>query len=173
MSVRCRRATLAFSGVRRAFEIASEPRGRVYEALLYRSFAWCAELRVVVVPLPDGGDPLTPPAHAVLRSLEPHLVAVSDEQEWPGTKLEGGSTGRVHRYRLHPEVLDVMTAAADRLYAWRPPALPQDPALVRADGTPFLATVTGEEWAALTLDDEEREVVAANIPELGLRALWS
>ncbi|MBI2325150.1 MAG: hypothetical protein HYU87_09355 [Chloroflexi bacterium] len=158
--------------MRRTFEIGSEPRGRTYDDLLYRAFPWCAELWLVVVPLPGGGDPLLPRAHGVLRELEPYQTGVTDQREWPGTHLEGGATGRVHRFRLHPEVLDVLAGATDRLYAWRHPELPQDLALVRGDGTPFLATVTNEGWAALTLDDDERQVLSGDLPELGLRDLW-
>jgi len=158
--------------LRRTFEIGSEPRGRTYNDLLYRAFPWCAELWLVVVPLPGSGDPLLPRAHVVLRELEPHLSAATDETEWPGTRLETG-TARVHRYRLHPEVLDVVAGATDHLYGWRHPELPQDLALVRGDGTPFLATVTNEDWAALTLDDEERQVLSGDLPELSLRDLWS
>lgn len=159
--------------MRRTLEIATEPRGRTYETLLYRAFRWCAELWLVVVPLPGGADPLLPAGRKVLTDLEPHLASLTDEPEWPGTRLEGGGTGLVHRYRLHPDVLDVVAAATDRLYAWRPPELPQDLALVRGDGTPFLATVAAEEWAALALDDEERDVLGGELPELGLRDVWS
>lgn len=158
--------------MRRTYEIGAEPRGRTYTDLLYRSFPWCAELVLVVVPLPGGGDPLLPRARDVLRDLEPYLTSVGEDREWPGTRLESG-TGQVHRYRLHPEVLDVLDRSADRLYAWRHPELPQDLALVRGDGSPFLTTVTNEDWAALTLDDEERAVLTGELPELGLRDLWS
>lgn len=159
--------------MRRTFEVAAEPRGRTYTDLLYRSFPWCAELLLVVVLLPGGDDPLLPSAHSVLRALEPHLGSVDDASEWPGTRLDGGATGRVHRYRLHPEVIDVVAAATDRLFAWRHPELPQDLALVRGDGTPFLATVASEDWAALTLEEGERQILVSDLPELGLRDLWS
>jgi hypothetical protein len=157
--------------VRRTFEIGEEPGGRIYHDLLYRAFPWCAQLLVVVVPLPDGGDPLLPGARRVLAELEPYLVSVADESDWPGTHLDGGATARVHRYRLHPETLDIATAATDRLYGWGPPELPQDIAFVRGDGTPFLATVTQERWAAVTLDEDERGALADL--DLELRDMWS
>src|SRR6266511_5656635 len=49
--------------LRRTFEIGSEPRGRTYNDFLYLAFPWCAELWLVVVPLPGSGDPLLPRAH--------------------------------------------------------------------------------------------------------------
>jgi hypothetical protein len=156
--------------MRRTLEISNEPRGNGYSDLLYRAFPWCAELLLVVVPLEGGADPLLGDGRRVLAEFEPHLVSITDETAWPGTQLDGGGTGRVHRYRLHPEVLDVATAATDHLYGWRPPDLPQDLALLRGDGSPFLATVTQEGWAALTLDDEER--AALEDLGLGLRDLW-
>lgn len=157
--------------MRKTLEVESEPRGRVYSDLLYRAFPWCAELVLVVVPLPGGVDPLLPGGRRVLAELEVHLISATDETEWPGTRLDGGMCGRVHRYRLRPEVLDVVTAATDHLYGWSPPRLPQDIALVRGDGAPFLATVTQEQWAALTLDDEERAALADL--DITLRDLWS
>ena len=157
--------------MRKTLEIASEPRGRTYSDLLYRAFPWCAQLTLVVVPLPGGADPLLPGGRRVLAELETYLISATDESEWPGTRLEGGATGRVHRYRLHPEVLDIVTAATDHLYGWCPPDLPQDLALLRGDGSPFLATVTQDQWAALTLDDEER--AALGDLDLTLRDLWS
>lgn len=159
--------------MRKTLEITVEPRGRIYNDLIYRAFPWCAELLLVVVPLPDGGDPLLPSGRRVLAELEPFLRVAADEREWPGTRLEGGATGRVHRYTLHPEVLDVVSSVTDHLYGWCPPDLPQDIALLRGDGSPFLATVTQEGWAALTLDDDERQVLSGDFPELGLRDLWS
>ncbi|HET8569640.1 MAG TPA: hypothetical protein VFM93_11730 [Candidatus Limnocylindria bacterium] len=158
--------------MRRTYEIGAEPRGHTYNDLLYRSFPWCAELLLVVVPLAGGADPLLPGGRAVLEELAPFLRTVTDEREWPGTRLEGGATGRVHRYTLHPEVLDVLARATDRLYGWTPPSLPQDIALIRGDGEPFLATVTLEAWASLSLEPEEHAQLASDLPELALRDLW-
>ncbi len=156
---------------RRTLEIGNEPRGDAYHDLIYRAFPWCAELVLVVVPLPGGDDPLLGSGRRVLAELEPFLISATDEAEWPGTRLDGGATGRIHRYRLHPEALDVVATATDHLYGWCPPALPQDIALLRGDGSPFLATVTQEGWAALTIDDAE-EAALADL-DLGLRGLWS
>lgn len=155
---------------RRSFEVASEPRGRAYADLLYRAYPWCAELLLVLVPLPDGSDPLLPRGRAVMADLEPHLLSSAATREWPATRLDGDARGIVHRYRLDPALLDVVTSASDRLYAWTPPELPQDVALLRRDGTPFLATVTHERWAALELSDEEEHALG----DLGLdlRPLW-
>lgn len=156
--------------MRKTWEIGNEPRGGAYSDLLYRSFPWCAELVLVVVPLPGGIDPLLAEGIGIIGDLEPHLVSVTDETSWPGTDLAGAGTGRVHRYRLHPEVLDTVAAATDHLYGWCPPQLPQDLAILRGDGSPFLVTVTQESWSALTIDDEERAALA----DLGLelRDLW-
>ena len=157
--------------MRTTLEIETEPRGQSYVALIYRAFPWCAVMSFVVAPLPDGGDPLLATGHAAIRELEPHLISSSEENEWPGTRLDAGRTARVYRYRLHPEGLGLMTAATDHLYGWRLPHLPEDIALLRADGSPFLVTVTRDEWAALTLDEAERDALAEI--DLGLRSLWA
>jgi hypothetical protein len=154
----------------RTIEIAREPRGRVYGELLYRAFPWCSHLVLVVVPLPGGADPLLVSGRRVLAALGPYLMSAIDDATWPGTRLEG-ATGRVHRYRLHPEVLDVVTGATDRLYGWCPPELPQDLALLRGNGSPFLTTVSQEGWATLTVTDEE--AAALGDLDLQLRGVWS
>lgn len=154
---------------RRTFEIAVEPRGRTYHDLMYRSFPWCAELVLVTIPL-DGGDPLLPDGRRVLAELEPFLRGTTAETAWPGTHLDGDGVGEVRRYRLEPALLDVITSATDHLYGWRPPALPQDIALLRGDGSPFLVSVTQQEWAALELDPDE-EVTFRDL-DLALRPVW-
>jgi len=156
--------------VRTTSELGAEPRGPGYSDLLYRAFPWCAALSFVV-PALAAGEPLLRSGQLVIRELEPYLVSATDETEWPGTHLDGGATARVYRYRLHPEVLDVVAGATDHLFGWRPPQLPQDIALYHADGTPFLATVTQEEWAALTIDEAERAALADL--DLELRPLWA
>ncbi len=163
--------TLITPYVRRTLELGTEPRGRTYGELLYRAFPYCSEVLVVVVPLPDGTTALMPSGERVLAELEPHLVSAADAGEWPGTRLEGTATARVHRYRLQPDAIDVLAGATDHLFGWRPPELPQDIALLRGDGSPFLATVTQEGWAALTLDDGERAALADL--DLDLRDPWS
>lgn len=154
---------------RRTFEIAVEPRGGTYHDLIYRSFPWCAELVLVTVPL-EGGDPLLPDGRRVLTELEPFRRSTTMGPAWPGTRLGGDGVGQVHRYQVEPPLLDVVATATDHLYGWRPPALPQDIALLRGDGSPFLVTVTQQEWAALELDPDEE--AALHDLDLGLRPLW-
>ncbi len=157
--------------MRKALEVGIEPSGRTYHDLLYRALPWTAELLLVVVPLPGGGDPLLPAGRKLLEDLAPYCTKESDERDWPGTQLEGDARGRVYRYRVVPDVLDIVAEATDHLYGWCPPDLPQDIALVHGDGEPFLASVTQERWAALTIDDEES--AALSDLDLGLRDLWA
>jgi hypothetical protein len=156
--------------VRKTFEIANEPRGRVYSDLIYRALPFCAELLLVVVRLEDGADPLLPAGRRILEELAPFLTSEGDERAWPGTELDADATGHVYHYRLSPPVLDVIAEATDHLYGWCPPDLPQDIALLHGDGEPFLVTVTQEGWGALTIDDEES--AALSDIDLGLRDLW-
>lgn len=155
---------------RRTFEIAVEPRGPAYQELFYRALPWCAELLLVTVPLPDGADPLLPGGRRLVATLEPYLLRASLEREWPGTRLGGDAVGEVRRYRLEPPLLDVVTSVTDGLYGWRPPALPQDIALLRGDGSPFLVTVTEQGWAALELGPDEE--AAVRDLDIALRPLW-
>jgi hypothetical protein len=62
--------------------------------------------------------------------------------------------------------LSRLTKAADSIYAWRQPALPEDLCALRADDTPWLASIAHEGDAWLELTPDEQAVVTDALPDL-------
>jgi hypothetical protein len=137
---------------RHTYDIVTRPVGDAYESLLRVASRFATFLGVIVR---SERVRLTDRARAVLVSLEPHLVRVEDTASWPGTDLIGGRVSKRYIYRLTPESLDVLVAAASDLYQWVNPSLPEDLHLLREDGSTVLGSVAQEEDAWLELDDTE------------------
>jgi hypothetical protein len=72
----------------------------------------------------------------------------------------------VLRFAMNMAVQDELIGASDGLYGWQQPALPEDLALLRDDGTVILGSICHEHDAYLELSDEEYEALATTIPEI-------
>lgn len=93
------------------------------------------------------------PSRRVPReTVSPRLAAFVLRDE-----LARNATRRV-RYRLTTEVLGVLLDTTDHLYGWRLPTLPEDLAVLRADGTAMLETIAHERegWLFLAEAEEAR-----------------
>jgi hypothetical protein len=75
--------------------------------------------------------------------------------EWPGTTLYEGETALVDEYSLTWDSAEVLADAADRLYAWVQPTLPEDLSILRSDGEAWLVSIGHEKEAFLCLTAEE------------------
>jgi hypothetical protein len=93
-------------------------------------------------------------ARLVLDWLVPFRVGREDASSWPGTELIG-HTAVVYRYRLNADMVEQLALAADGLFDWVEPRLPEDPSLLREDGTAWLTTTAHERDAYFTLTAEE------------------
>ncbi|MCG8560409.1 MAG: hypothetical protein MI824_11465 [Hyphomicrobiales bacterium] len=85
--------------------------------------------------------------------------------DWPGTRLHGADA-LVVWYRLDPECTSLLGEVTEGLYDWLLPNLPEDLCLMRADGTPWLVSITHEGDSYLELSDEEYEHLLDRIPEI-------
>jgi hypothetical protein len=101
--------------------------------------------------------------------LQPYLIRAERVTEWPGTRLMGGRTSLHYLYRLTPESLAAILAAADYMLAWVNPELPEDVHFLRADGTTVLGSVAQEDAVWLELAEDELRNLLANASPL-LRA---
>jgi len=135
---------------RKTYDLIDEPVGADYDALLDCALTQCATF-VLAVPR-DSGDPA---AREVLDELAPHLGSTSD-----------ASTVSIHRYMLNRESVATLKAAARGLYAWRQPKLPQDLALLRADGSPWLVSIAAEQLGYLELTPFEKLLLGRAAPGL-------
>jgi hypothetical protein len=146
------------------FDFLDEPRGHVLRRLI-RSAAAFSDTAMVVLRDDLG---LSDQGQALLGRLQPYLRETKRGSEWPGTVLFG-SEATLLRFTLTEPVLQELVNATEGLYGWRQPDLPEDLALIRADGTASLASISHENDAFLELSDTEYQSLAKAVP--GLAAL--
>lgn len=74
----------------------------------------------------------------------------------------------IFEFALTDRVVDAISAASVGLYGWQQPELPEDPALLRADGSAILATIAHERDAYLELSEDEIAELTKTLPGLPL-----
>lgn len=103
----------------------------------------------------------------VLEQLKPWGLSRELVLEWPGTRIEDCDQAAVrYEFEYSDSVVAVMTGAASSIDSWRSPLLPEDPHLMRADGSLWFGATTTEGWSWLeTLPDEMGELLKA-LPDI-------
>src|SRR6266542_3433544 len=81
-------------------------------------------------------------------------------------KCRGGRPGEVRMYAVNESTADVFKRAADRLYMWRWPWLPEEPSFYRADGSAVLITLPYDRLAWLELTQDELTELERRVPDL-------
>lgn len=147
----------------RQFEFAREPRGNVLHGLIRAATDACDRFTVEL-----SGMYLSPHARDVQRKLEPFLIGCADVTMAPTGRMLAGDEVTLCTYRLVPEAATILRDAADHLYAWVEPDLPQDLCFLRGGDT-WLINEASEEGAALLLTREEAEALQIKVPGLSLR----
>jgi hypothetical protein len=148
---------------RRTYDIVSEPSGVVLRQLLTWALGVATQLGLVVH---SRSVKLSPSAVAFLGEMNPYLAATKEVGQWPGTQLIGDRRGILRLYRFGPASVEIFVSAADRLFTWVNPLLPEDPHLLRADGSVVLGTVTQEEDAWMELSNDEFETLVRDAPSV-------
>jgi hypothetical protein len=144
---------------RKYFTLMTEPRGDIYRRLLQYARGECVVALLVVRPT----LPLSVTGENVLAQLEAYLQEQTESSEWPGTTLLDG-VARVYRYRYAPECAAILARAAEGLYSWEQPHLPEDLCLLRADGEAWLVSIAHEKDSYLFLSDDEKARILATVP---------
>ena len=147
-----------------SFDIATEPVGLTYRALLgfaqrcagTFSLVWRHQL------LFDAS------ATDVERALRPFLAEEIETSEWPGTTLIGHSA-TLRKYRLSPDSARELTSAGGQ-FAWQSPARPEDLAFYARDGRCWLASIAHEREAFVIVEPDELAALRAAVPALELKA---
>lgn len=148
----------------RPYTLAREPVELGYSNLLKFLFQRASLCGVVV----QANCASSESAKSFLASVRPYLVDERVQASWPGTELRGGTTALVQYYAVEWSVLEAMYTAADRLYEWLSPTLPEDPAFYRSDGTVLMGTVSHERDAFLNLTHAEVSELMESAPQLSL-----
>jgi hypothetical protein len=139
----------------------SEPRDTDLGALFDAARIWCSTLLLVVRP----NLGLSEYGRGLLERLQPYRLDVRESRAWPGTELLDGFAV-VYRFKLTREVVEAVLQASASLFLWQQPELPEDPCLLRPDGSEWLVTIAHEEDAYLSLTDDEVQLLHAESPTI-------
>lgn len=157
--------TVVRSAGRTNWRVLHQPKGGVYRLVIEHALGLCSHALLV-----DEG-PLTESGKSVLDSVKPYVVEATVSSEWPGTRLLDGVEAMVYKFVLTRESSEILKGAVNRLYDWKPPWMPEDLCLLRADGSPWLVTEASGASAYFLLSHEEKESLVSRIPMLRLERL--
>ena len=92
---------------------------------------------------------------SALDLLRPFLMDEKIVSEWPGTFLFPGDKVKQYIYDLNDESAFLLITEAEWFFDWDFRHKPGDLHFLRADGTPILVNISGEEsvWVSLTLHE--------------------
>lgn len=149
----------------RIFNLATEPRGPSYSALVH--FAQARNFRALLVTrLPEWIDS---DCRELIQQLDRYLLSVREAKEWPGTLLHGDATAIVRTYTLSEDCAELLVKSVDGLWDWQHPSRPEDLCLIRESGSPFLTTIAHEADGYLELDADEQADLVSSV--VGIAAL--
>lgn len=147
---------------RAIYYLAKELRGNIYYSLINYAKNYCDTILLVI----RNSVWIEPTVETILKQLEQFLKSKVSGSEWPGTRLFYGATATIYRYKLCPESAEILKGAADGLYNWVQPELPEDICLLRSDDSHWLVTISHEKESYLMLTPEEKDYLLKIIPEL-------
>lgn len=143
------------------YTLLAEPAGRVYQNVLDYAVRECSFLILVL----RGSLDVDPTALNVLERLNSQLISNGQLSEWPGTRLID-HTANVFSFRYGAECAAELKSATSALFSWQQPHLPEDPCLLRADGTPWLITISHERDAYFELSTSECKNLVSAVSSL-------
>lgn len=146
----------------KSLSLISEPCGASYASLLEAALAHCSSFYLMTLD----DQPYDESAQRIRLALRPFLQSSSRVKAWPGTQLLGTTGAILESYRLDAESAEVLRGAADCLYDWRSPGLPEDLGFRRADGSLWLASVAHERDAWWELRADELSTMRTGWPDL-------
>jgi len=141
--------------------LLKDPSKDLYGKLIDYAAGECKFLQLVVrktMPLGSNGT-------IVLEKLESYLISKIESSEWPGTKLLEG-TALIFRYYFRPECAEILKRAANSLFSWKQPNLPEDLSFFKDDEDIWLASITHEKDGYLCLSKEEKLKLFQALPEV-------
>jgi hypothetical protein len=134
----------------RLYRLRGGRRTELFDVIFAAALESCAWLRLV---LRHGAAADT--CREVLDELYPFLHTREEVNRWPGSGVGPGRTVSLLTYGLEPAVAEIMCAQTRQVLDWVQPALPEDPHLLRVDGTVWFWSTTHEVQAWFYLTDTE------------------
>lgn len=157
--------------MKKAIRLRSEPYGDGYKALIDYAIA-NGDTFVVGVHRYEGIDEevslYTKNYADLLTKLLPFRVAEYTFEELRQTSGVAYTPGVYYAYRCCEEAGALLKEAADSLYAWRGPDLPEDLTFRDREGNDFLLNIAHEEIGRLSVEEAEAERLSNEIEGLFL-----
>ena len=144
-------------------EIVAEPQGQTYIDLITFAASRCESFSLVW----RVQFHFEQTAYEIRDALKPFLLTNHRTNEWPGTTLIGHEA-IVGSYRVTNESVKLLHAA-DSLYSWLQPNLPEDLAFYVPEGLPWLASISHERQAWFLDGSLRPEEIHANVPNIKIR----
>ena len=100
-----------------------------------------------------------------MEIMKPFEIEIKRSSRWPGTELVGHKA-MIYSFQSLPELSKILKEAANSLYSWVQPPLPEDLCFLRSDNTPLLITIAHEHCSSLDITDREKEELEKVTPDL-------
>lgn len=144
------------------FDIIAEPKGQTYIDLLNFAASRCDSFSLVWNAQPRWENS----AKEMKQALKPFLVSNLRTDEWPGTRLIGG-TALVRRYQVSDESVKLLQKVGG-LYSWLQPKLPEDLAFYTGEVV-WLASISHEQEAWFLEESLRTAEIYAYVPEIKIK----
>lgn len=144
------------------YDFIEEPAADLLRSLLIEASEFATTCGFVV----QTDFPTNQRATCLATELHSYLKATEEVTSWPGTQLYGKKKAIHYEYTFSQHVAGLLSEAADGLYDWVGPDLPEDLHLLRQDSSVFLGSVAHERDAWLEAERDEFVRLARSVSGL-------
>ncbi len=138
--------------------LTKNPQKKVYTDLIALAFDTCDTFHLVLRKDMGLSDALTD----FLKQLDGSLIEVKEESEWASNILADGETAFVYYYHTNSSAKAIILNAANSLYDWVYPELPEDLSFFK-NGKEWLATNSHEQECYILTEDQNEIDKVMNI----------
>lgn len=145
-------------------KIYDNPRDDAYRALIDYAVKKCTKFILVEVKCISSSNNVK----KVLNALEPYLINKIKSDRWPGT-ISGSDDNLVYTYEFNEKSAKILKEAANSLFSWIQPNLPEDLSFITEDDKEWLVNTAHENMASLEIAEEEAKLLSNSINGLFLK----
>jgi hypothetical protein len=106
---------------------------------------------------------------AIVEGLNPFFIEQRQVDKWPGTTTLRSKADVLYLFTYCEPIVEIFLGLTQSIYDWLQPDRPEDLHLLRADGSPWLASIAHEKKAWLELRDGELAELRERYPDIASR----
>lgn len=149
------------SEVRKVWDLSMRPSGKMYRPILECAQAYCTMAGVIL----EDRHRFDATCTDWLASVSEHMIREERVQAWPGTVMTMPDRwAKRVLLRYNESVREAFLQGAGSLFDWMNPVLPEDPHLLRQDGSTWLGTIAHENIAWFELAEHEYQAMRQECP---------